>query len=755
MFARIKPSMGKVIGGVRTMAPRLLPHLVSGLLFFSAALPSWYVVQHLWVDNMEVTQEFTELWCRYEFLCELRLPSYLLLIFSVFLAVPLVFLVYRGTRARLPIIDMTEEQTVQQPPSAGARQTAAASLLILTAMGVMAMMVFWATMRDRIAELNYVFVYLAFLIGWMLLDRPLHAWVQLLRTEIPRTVLMALFHAAIVVLVSSMYARINPWLGYAAAVIYVVCFILLRRKLKASFVAIILITLALIVYLYQVNAWWYAIVGDEYSFLRYARLILESSPEFTAEHLLDGTAVYGSHPFFSSLLQSATIKIFGYNNYGWRFSSLYLAALAVGLVYVWLRGHVSKRTAIAAAVLLAGSHYIMSFGKIGYNNLQALLALALVLAAAGRAARARTPLSYILLGAVLGLCFYIYPAALYVAPMGFIYLLFYDPPFDRDALQRWLLAVTALLFLILPLLPQRDYWMAKIAGTFLYTPDIMVSSSSIWHHFGENGIYALVSFVFFVQPSHFVAFSLLDPLTAVFLILGGGLTLAIGWRRKFSAFLLVSFLFALIAVGATHDRPQPPITRMFLLLPWYATLAAFGLEWLVARLGALGLGARLKPVALGVVLSGILIVNLYQAYPLSRRISAGQYQSLQVLFLRQAMDIFESDSSLPSHIIFLNYERSFVVESLHELLEVYGVQYPPEALQEFDVEGSGLPDDHMNLFDDERALVIMIPWMGPEDRQIVTKELLGLGMESCEVRNSNQYVRFEIWHYPSFQVDCY
>jgi hypothetical protein len=194
---------------------------------------------------------------------------------------------------------------------------------------------------------------------------------------------------------------------------------------------------------------------------------------------------------------------------------------------------------------------------------------------------------------------------------------------------------------------------------------------------------------------------------------------------------------------------------MFLLLPWYATLTAFGLEWLVARLGNLGLGSRLKPVALGVVLSGIFIVNLYQAYPLSKRISAGQYQSLQVLFLRQAIDIFDSGEPPPSHIIFLNYERSFVVESLHELLEVYGVQYPPEVLQEFDVEGSGLPDDHMDLFLDERALVIMIPWMGPEDRQILTKELLALGMDSCGVRNTNQNVRFEIWHYPIFQVNCY
>jgi hypothetical protein len=745
---------GRLFDSLRSFLPRTVPHIVSGLLIAAAAIPSWFVVQHLWVDNMEVTQYFTDIWCRYEFLCELRVPSYFLLIFVIMLAVPLVFWIYRAVRAQLPLLEPAAEQTESPPPSAGRWQSGVAALLILGALGLMSMMVFWATMQDRIVSISYSIVYLAFLLGWLLMERPLNAWVQSIRAEMLRTVLFVLFHAAIVTLISCLYTPISPWLGLLAIVIYFASFLLLRRKFKPSYATLILITFALILYLFQVNAWWYAIVGDEYSFLRYARLILEHSSEFTIQNFFDGTAVYGSHPFFSSLLQAASVKIFGYNNYGWRFSSLYLAALAVGLIYIWLRAHVSNRTAITAALLLAGSHYIMSFGKIGYNNLQALFALALVLAVSGWAVRKRTHASYILLGAVLGLCFYLYPASIYVVPLGFIYLLFYDPPVDREALQRWLLVVLALLFLILPLLPQRDYWMKKIAGTFMYTPDILVSNWSIQHHFGENAIYALVSFLFYVQPSHFVAISSLDPLTAVFLILGGGLTLVVGWRRRFSAFLLVSFVLTLIMVGVTHDRPHPPITRMFMLVPWYATLAAFGLDWLVTRLGAIGLGSKLKPVALGVVMAGILAVNLYQAYPLSKRLSAGQYQSPQVLFLREAIEIFTSDPPYPSHIIFLNYERSFVVESLHELLEVYSVPYSPEILLEFDVEGTGLPEDQAEVFADERALVIMIPWISPDDRVTLTQELLDLGMVACAVRNTNQDIRFDLWHYPSFPVSC-
>ena len=135
MYAWIKPRLGSVISSLRTIVLRLLPHLVSGMLLFSAALPSWYTVQHLWVDNMEVTQQFTDVWCRYELLCELRVPSYFLLVFSVFLVVPLVFLVYRAVRARLPLLEAAEPTTGQLPPAAEPRQTAIATITVLAAMG--------------------------------------------------------------------------------------------------------------------------------------------------------------------------------------------------------------------------------------------------------------------------------------------------------------------------------------------------------------------------------------------------------------------------------------------------------------------------------------------------------------------------------------------------------------------------------------------------------------------------------------------
>ena len=61
----------------------------------------------------------------------------------------------------------------------------------------------------------------------------------------------------------------------------------------------------LLLYTIEIDAWWFAIVGDEYDFYRVARHIAEESnwSEINAR-LFDGQGVYGAHAYFSSILQS-------------------------------------------------------------------------------------------------------------------------------------------------------------------------------------------------------------------------------------------------------------------------------------------------------------------------------------------------------------------------------------------------------------------------------------------------------------------
>jgi hypothetical protein len=130
-----------------------------------------------------------------------------------------------------------------------------------------------------------------------------------------------------------------------------------------------LISLALVLFTLYINGWWYSIVGDEFIFFDYACDIAQKQNWLTiGENLFRGDWAYGMHPYLSSLIQAVLVKLLGCNNFGWRFSSLYLSALAVGLFYLF-KTFVPRRVALVAALFLACSHYIMTFGKIGYNNL--------------------------------------------------------------------------------------------------------------------------------------------------------------------------------------------------------------------------------------------------------------------------------------------------------------------------------------------------------------------------------------------------
>jgi len=344
------------------------------------------------------------------------------------------------------------------------------------------------------------------------------------------------------------------------------------------------VSLAVVVYLIGIGSWRYAVIGDEYSFYSVARSIVEDQSIFqVGNNLFNGQAVYGAHPYFSSLLQAISMLLLGTANFGWRFSSLYLCALSAGFFYFFFKTFLSQRVAFVAAALLAVSHYLINFSKIGYNNLQALFMMSVALWMAGRALSSQRPVAFNLLGMAMGACLYVYPAALYALPLPVLLMLFYMPPTSRAALRRWSMMIASFSLTMLPLLFQPGYWQAKIAGTIFYNPDIIGSTAESLFHVGSNLLYTLFSFVYIPEESHFVVSSYVDPLTAIFLPIG--LALILRWLRKerFAAFAAVAFIIEALLIGVSHDRPYPTATRMFMLLPWMALFGALGLCWVVDR----------------------------------------------------------------------------------------------------------------------------------------------------------------------------
>jgi 4-amino-4-deoxy-L-arabinose transferase-like glycosyltransferase len=708
-----------------------------------ALIPPVLIFLDRWLLNQRVRELFQTWWCRANLLCRSAYPSYFMVIFPcLVLCVPLVWILIR----RLPESWLLLRLTLPaRPPSAplSAAQTRASRLLFAAAGIGIALVVARAVVEHHVPGWELALAYAAYLLAWVLREAPVAAvWAKLRRRQGPLTAIL-LGEVALLVALASRYGQYR--FHWITAVLLLLAAANLWRYRKMIHPIVWIATLALALYATNMNAWWLSAIGDEYSFWAYAREIAEKQRlSFIGANLFNGQAVYGAHPYFSSLIQSVFMRLFDSDGFGWRISNACLCAAAVLLLYLFTRTFVTRRTALMAALFLAISHYIISFGKIGYNNLQALFAEALVLAAAAWAVRTRRPLAFAVLGAGIGFCFYVYPAALYMVPLPVLLLLLYLPPVSRAAIGRWAVMVVSAIIPIIPLFLQPGYWQAKIAGTLFYTPEITQTGLSTTVHIGSNLIYAALSHLYVPQESHFVVVSYVDPLTTALVWLGLACFLRLVFRERFAAFCLIGYAVLLFLVGASHDRQFPTATRMFLLLPWYALFAAAGLTWLVAELRSIGLlyGNGRGLVALVFVIA--LGLNLYQAYPLARD-RMGGLQSLETLFLRTVQWAQRGEESARKTYVFVT-DPSWSSVGIQMIPEVYPVR---AKIAEVVISGPSLPESAAPLIADRNTLVIIKPWLDPTWQAALEAPLRALGKEPCPIRTTTGDARFTLWHAPN------
>ncbi len=148
------------------------------------------------------------------------------------------------------------------------------------------------------------------------------------------------------------------------------------------------------------------------------------------------------------------MKLFGVSNFGWRISNPVILSAAVVCFYLFFRKFIIKRTALVISGLLTCSSYLMTFGKIGYDNPQAFFMLGLTLWLAAESVTTHRPAVYAMLGLAMGFSLYSYPAALYGLPLPVLMLAMYDFPRNRQTIWRWawVIAITGItgIALIIP-----------------------------------------------------------------------------------------------------------------------------------------------------------------------------------------------------------------------------------------------------------------------------------------------------------------
>ncbi len=703
-----------------------------------AFFPPVLVMLDRWFDVQWIHTQFFSTWCYPAIHCNSILPAYFVIILPG--TILLVFLfIFRGDQitdllpVKAPIHELNE--TLPSP-----WQRRIAGLFISISIIWIVWRIVWVWQNTATPGWNYLGAYLLMLCGWTLRGIPFHHVVAHWKENRRKYCFLLINHVSLIGGLASVSTSSKSW--PVCLLLFLVSFFAFRKSLRDISSSYWLSSFALVIFTLGINHWRFSIIGDEYAFFRYAEDIVQhQNLSNIGAHLFYGQGVYQTHPYLSSLIQAVSMKIFGIYNFGWRFSNIYLSTIAIGLFHSVFRSFLRAQVAALAGLFLAFSQYLIAFGKIGYNNLQAFFLLALVLYFTRRAIARKRNVDFAILGSVWGLCFYVYPAALFVPPISLLLLLFYHFPISRSAIRNWGISILCLLFLLLPLFSQTTYWLNKIPGTLLYTPALSQSTANIAHHLSSNLLSAMYSFLYAPQETHFVAGSYVDPLSAALTLIGLALLLSKYRSDKFFTFLIASFVYLLFFLGATHDRSVPSTTRMFLLLPWFAIFTAIGFMWIIQGLQSI----RWRRVLTALTLVVCLVINLYQAFPLSQKRMAYRYHSFQVLFLRDALQLLKPKDSIKPLITILNQPDTHVLESLYELLDIYQIPYTREQLTEVDAEDFLQDDLVEEWLSDTHSLIIITPWVYGEMRASIERVLSQTGKQRCEIENIAGNTIYIVW----------
>ncbi len=727
--------------------------LIFALTLLLASVPSILVVQDRWFGDWRVATVYGSPWCDLGLFCNTLGPMPLYIVPATACLAITFYLVGKQAQTGSPFHAFMNAAPNRGPSSSplGYRQMQISDMLLIAAGAGLWIAILAGPLFQRVPQFGYALLLFALAAGLFLrtfsVGRLRASWSK----DRSRISALLLLHIALVVLLAGTYGRQNLLWLYAA--VLVAASLNALRYVRRIPPVFWLISAALLLNTYELNAWWFSIIGDEFEFYRFAHRILdEHGLASIGARFFDGLGIYGVQPYLSSVIQAASIGLFGPTNFGWRFSNLYLIALSTGMFYAFLESFTRRPIAFLGAGFLAVSHYLMTFGKIGYNNPQALFALTTALWTASQALRNPNVFWFAMIGISLGACFYVFPMAAFSIPAVLLLLWLYRRRRDLSP-THWLGMGLAASLTVYPLLLQPGYWESKQFGLFFMNPELMRSPLAAFSHLASNAFYSLIAFWIIPEETHFVTVAYADPISAVFILLGLAWLVRHGRNHPFGAFSLASYGLILILVGVVHANPLPSNTRMFLVLPWYGLLAALGLLWTANRARALGWPRWLRAGGSGAILLAILAANLYQAYGLSRE-RATRHQTFQMLIFGLAESTLRSRTGPQSRLVVLASTAVRPQDSLIEMLDLYQVPYADGQIRSVIFEGPEITAEDQAAVEAPGSLVILHPGVAESQQAFLATWMLAVGKAHCDVRNLRGEFLFRVWHAPDRPEPC-
>jgi hypothetical protein len=326
----------------------------------------------------------------------------------------------------------------------------------------------------------------------------------------------------------------------------------------------------LVVNVRDADSWRYAAIGDEYAFFSFAKAMQARTlhPDVFSQF-----GVYNQRPVGTSGLQAASMAVFGDDNFGWHLATPIALAATIPPLYVLARELFDRTVAAFATAIFALSHYLLSYAHTVYDNVFAILPFTWCMALAVVGLRRSSPVWLYGAGVVGGLGFYTFPTA----RMAPIVLALFLATLGRRVWHPGILLPlgAGLLVAGLPLFAA-DGWdaisVSRDRTVFGFTPD----HEHVWIRILQNVPRSSIVWSYNPNPGHFVSGSLLDPVSAVLLVLGLGFGLA---RVRHQAYRLLGIWLGvtLLFAGLFSPYDRAPYDRLHLLLPVVAIYAGLAL----------------------------------------------------------------------------------------------------------------------------------------------------------------------------------
>ncbi len=413
------------------------------------------------------------------------------------------------------------------------------------------------------------------------------------------------------------------------------------RRISGVVVVFTLIAVAgLAAYTYNIDSWQYSFIGDEFVYYQNPQLYVQNPEQV---NILDSRGVYEAHPVLATVIQAATIVLYGGDVYSWRINGMLLILMSAPAIYLLVRQLKSSNAGLLAAILFVSAHHLIGFAHAGYYAMQIFPGAISMLALAVLALQRQSRLAIFLCGVAASFTFYTYTLAIPLIPLPLLLIGLWAiwpsrvvPLATRiaKAIPFALIFVIAVLVTCAPRLLNTRWFTDAASNTVLSHTEIPGMTNPLLQQILPNIAYTLGATLYFNLNSHYVSGAHLDPLSDILLILGVAGLIATLLRKRVALWLLISFLLLVVVIGGSVPYPYPSHARTFTLVMFYAVFGALGASYLWDAL--VEAGVRISPtllrLAAAVVVVVIVSLNLYQFFVLAEK---GFTQTTIAMIVRQ------------------------------------------------------------------------------------------------------------------------